>query len=582
MRRLTILTILIFVYVLLSAQIRQTRMCIWNNGTCDQVWVESGIDSITFVEETIDDVLKYAYTSANNGVICEYSSDNVIDNNVPDPKTGQAHDVAPLHEMYNEIFAWLPVTSSDGNDSPAYIWKQNYRAIISANQVLELIKEIKGNTDAEKGEALLIRAYHHFLLVNVFCHAWKNNYDSRSDMGIPYLYDTKYTINSSTQRGSLYDTYNAIQSDLEEGLNLLSKSNTELPSSRMNIKAAHAFAARFYLYKRDWAKVIEHADHVLTTTDATTLAMLFDAPTNRDQSNIELAFKHFIDVQAPSNLLLIATYSSSAYAHFPDYGRYQYNGDAQNFTTYGAGPCWSGQFPGIGTWSADQKLGGFVAKDYYDFEYTDKVAGYGSIRMVSRAFTTNETLLCRAEAKAHLNDLVGATNDFRLWAQSYNVGGRMNMNADSTVKLTPEIISKFYTEKAGTKFAPVLHNQDMAAEWVITPEQLPFVHCALHFRRIETLHDGLRWHDLKRYGIEIEHVQGKDPARILVWNDDRRAIQLPQEIIKQGLTPNPRIILGDNVDSTTPLLMQSKQAKTMPQSIDAIQEWIHNLNFTTK
>ena len=557
-------------------------MCIWNNGTCDQVWVESGIDSITFVEETIDDVLKYAYTSANNGVICEYSSDNVIDNNVPDPKTGQAHDVAPLHEMYNEIFAWLPVTSSDGNDSPAYIWKQNYRAIISANQVLELIKEIKGNTDAEKGEALLIRAYHHFLLVNIFCHAWKNNYDSRSDMGIPYLYDTKYTINSSTQRGSLYDTYNAIQSDLEEGLNLLSKSNTELPSSRMNIKAAHAFAARFYLYKRDWAKVIEHADHVLTTTDATTLAMLFDAPTNRDQSNIELAFKHFIDVQAPSNLLLIATYSSSAYAHFPDYGRYQYNGDAQNFTTYGAGPCWSGQFPGIGTWSADQKLGGFVAKDYYDFEYTDKVAGYGSIRMVSRAFTTNETLLCRAEAKAHLNDLVGATNDFRLWAQSYNVGGRMNMNADSTVKLTPEIISKFYTEKAGTKFAPVLHNQDMAAEWVITPEQLPFVHCALHFRRIETLHDGLRWHDLKRYGIEIEHVQGKDPARILVWNDDRRAIQLPQEIIKQGLTPNPRIILGDNVDSTTPLLMQSKQAKTMPQSIDAIQEWIHNLNFTTK
>jgi hypothetical protein len=104
----------------------------------------------------------------------------------------------------------------------------------------------------------------------------------------------------------------------------------------------------------------------------------------------------------------------------------------------------------------------------------------------------------------------------------------------------------------------------------------------LHFRRIETLHDGLRWHDLKRYGIEIEHVQGKDPARILVWNDDRRAIQLPQEIIKQGLTPNPRIILGDNVDSTTPLLMQSKQAKTMPQSIDSIQEWIHNLNFTTK
>ena len=557
-------------------------MCVWNNGTCDKVWVESGIDSITFVEETIDDVLKYAYTSANNGVICEYSSDNVIDNNVPDPKTGQANDVAPLHEMYNEIFAWLPVTSSDGNDSPAYIWKQNYRAIISANQVLELIKEIKGNTDAEKGEALLIRAYHHFLLVNVFCHAWKNNYDSRRDMGIPYLYDTKYTINSSTQRGSVYDTYNAIQSDLEEGLNLLSKSNTELPSSRMNIKAAHAFAARFYLYKREWAKVVEHADYVLTTNDQTTLAMLFDAQTQRDQSNIELAFSHYINPNAPWNLLIHNTYSTSPYAHFPDYGRYQYNGDAQNFTTYGAGPCWTGQFPGIGTWSADQKLGGFCAKDYYWFEYTDTVNGHGYIRGVTRVFTTNETLLCRAEAKVYLNDLDGAVNDFRLWCQGYNVGGRMTMTSDGQVYLTKETITAFYQPKEGTKFAPALHNQDIAAEWVITPEQLPLVHCALHFRRIETLHDGLRWHDLKRYGIEIEHVQGKDPARYLIWNDDRRAIQLPQEIIKKGLTPNPRMILGDNVDSTIPLLMQSKKAKKTPQSIDAIQKWISNLNFTTK
>jgi hypothetical protein len=57
---------------------------------------------------------------------------------------------------------------------------------------------------------------------------------------------------------------------------------------------------------------------------------------------------------------------------------------------------------------------------------------------------------------------------------------------------------------------------------------------------------------------------------------------LPQEIIKKGLTPNPRMILGDNVDSTIPLLMQSKKAKKTPQSIDAIQKWISNLNFTTK
>jgi hypothetical protein len=124
----------------------------------------------------------------------------------------------------------------------------------------------------------------------------------------------------------------------------------------------------------------------------------------------------------------------------------------------------------------------------------------------------------------------------------------MKMLADSTVDLSVESITKFYGDRAGSKLAPVLHNQDMSADWMITPEQMPLVHCALHFRRIEGLHDGIRWHDIKRYGIEIEHVQGKDPARILVWNDDRRAIQLPQEVIMAGLTANPREVLGDNID----------------------------------
>ena len=526
--------------------------------------MRASIDS----KEKVQLLLVSAYTEANSAPLCEYSSDNVIDNNVPDPRTGQANAVNPLDEMYNEIFAWKPVKQSS-NDSPKLIWDAHYTAIATANQALEAIKELEAQgikMDAEKGEALLSRAYHHFLLAGVFCQAWKNEEDSKKDLGLTYMMQPETKVAPEYSRGpelvvntdengdtvwiggSLHDTYMNIQRDLEAGLKLVSDEYYNIPRYHFNVKAAHAFAARFYLYKREWAKVVEHADYVLTTTDETTLAMLFDATTNRDQSNIELAFKHYIDVQAPSNLLLIATYSSSAYAHFPSYGRYQYNGEAQDFTTYGSGPCWSGQFPGIGTWSADQKLGGFVAKDYFDFEYTNKVAGYGYVRMVSRAFTTNETLLCRAEAKVYLNDLAGATNDLRMWCQGYNVGGRMQMLADSTVDLSQEKVINFYSDKVGSKYAPELHNQDMAANWFITDEQMPFVHCALHFRRIEGLHDGLRWHDLKRYGIEIEHVQGKDAPRKLVWNDDRRAIQLPQEVIVAGMTANPREVLGDNID----------------------------------
>lgn len=581
MKNFILLIICFTISLSLSAQNNHAKMCIWNNGKYSNVWV-AHVDSITFVEESIQDIFGYSYTQANNGAICEYSSDNVIDNNVPDPKTGYTNTIDALHEMYNEIFAWQPVTSDDYYDSPMYIWESNYQAIISANQILGLIEDSDNNADVEKAEALLIRAYHHFLLVNIFCHAWKNEYDSKQDLGIPYVYDVEYSMSMFKERSTVYDTYMAIQTDLEEGLKLLSESHNSLPATRFNSKAAHAFAARFYLYKREWEKVIEHTNQVLTTNDDITLAMLFDAQTNRNQSNITSAFNHYINPNAPSNLLVYNTYSTAPYAHYPTYGRYQYNGEAQDFTTYGAGPCWRSQFPGVSIWSADQKLGGFVAKDYYWFEYVDTVNGFGYIRGVTRAFTTNETLLCRAEAKVHLYDIEGATNDLRLWCQSYNVYGRMDTLANGNVNLTKDNITSFYTSNTGTPFSPILHNQDIYRYWIITPEQLPFVHCLLHFRRIETLHDGLRWHDLKRYGIEITHVQGKDAPRVLVWNDDRRAIQLPQEIINAGLLPNPRKVLGDNIEASTVSSINKRMGSPQNPSTQEILKTISEYVFTIK
>jgi hypothetical protein len=87
----------------------------------------------------------------------------------------------------------------------------------------------------------------------------------------------------------------------------------------------------------------------------------------------------------------------------------------------------------------------------------------------------------------------------------------------------------------------------MSPKFIVTNEQKPLIYCVLHFRRIETLHDGLRWFDLKRYGIEITHKRGTEPVRTLVWNDDRRAIQLPQDVRIAGMQENPRVNVGDHV-----------------------------------
>ena len=79
----------------------------------------------------------------------------------------------------------------------------------------------------------------------------------------------------------------------------------------------------------------------------------------------------------------------------------------------------------------------------------------------------------------------------------------------------------------------------MSSAFVVTPAQEPFIQCVLHFRRIETIFDGYRWFDLKRYSIEIQHAIGRSRTETLTFDDPRRAIQLPQEVISAGMEPNP-------------------------------------------
>lgn len=502
-------------------------------------------------KEKVQLLLVSAYTNANAGVLCEFSSDNIIDNNSPD-EYGHSNSLLPLDKMYDEIFGWYPVVSSDQQDSPKYVWDGCYSAIAACNQALVAIEKLEAqgiNMDLEKGEALLSRAYHHFLLVTTFCQTWKDEIQSKQDSGIHYMKEPETEVAPHYNRGTVYDTYMAIQEDLEEGLRLVGDDYYTVPRYHFNMKAAHAFAARFYLYTRQWDKVLDNANYVLgPNDDQAVLNCLFDAYHAKVEcTDITTEMNAWIDAKSPANLLIYTTMSQASYTVFSTYGRYQFNRDARKYTTSGGGPCWSSRFPGFSVWSAGQEWGSLMAWFYYLFEYTDKVNGYGYIHGVTRAFTTNETLLCRAEAKAQLNDLTGAVNDLRLWAQGYNVNNGMTTDTAGNVILTLGSIKSFYAPGGNVNYVPVLHNQDICSSWTLSADQEAIIDCVLHFRRLETIHTGLRWHDLKRYGIEITHRQGTNPVQTLIWNDDRRAIQLPQEVILAGMAPNPRVIVGDHV-----------------------------------
>lgn len=484
-------------------------------------------------------LLVNAYNAANYGPLCEFSSDNIIDNNTPDAY-GHINTKQPFNQGYNQIFAWEDVTAFSSQDSPYWIWDYCYKSIAVANQALAAINELEKQGEdlsAEKGEALLCRAYNHFILVNIFAQAYKDAEQSKSDVGIHYMTEAETEVKPAYERNSVAEVYDLIEKDLLEGLPLVSEDYYAVPKYHFNVKAAHAFAARFYLFKRDYDQVIAHANKVLGTTASEAASVMFDAANCKDKGNIELELYAWTDVASPSNLLILSTYSFALYGYASTSCRYTFNRAPRDYTVNGAGPCWDSSFPGASIWRFDANFGGFFSKLYEPFEYTDKVAGIGFPHSLRREFTTGETLLCRSEAEIMKGDIAAAVSDMDVWAKSYLC----------TKDLTDSRITSFFKKGKNVHHTPVLHNEDMCPSWKITDAQMPYIWCVLHLRRIETLHDGMRFFDIKRYGIEIKHEIGYPvETKHLVWNDDRRAIQLPQEAILGGQKPNERVIVGDN------------------------------------
>ena len=173
----------------------------------------------------------------------------------------------------------------------------------------------------------------------------------------------------------------------------------------------------------------------------------------------------------------------------------------------------------------------------YLIEYTDPVAQTGYARTVYAAFTAEETLLARAEAYILLKEFDKALADLQTWVNN-------TINGPNT--LTKEAIEnwvasyEYYTPNAPTP------KKKLNPEFTIEEgQQEAYLQFLLYARRYETLFTGLRWFDIKRYGIEIYRrtMQSGQPVTIgdmLKVRDNRCALQIPTDVISAGITPNPR------------------------------------------
>ena len=516
-------------------------------------------DNRTFIDSPtkVRKLLTSAYPVATPAVICELSGDNYVDDNVVVPAT---HNSA-YQEFHDEAYQWQDIEnySINSDDTPYQVWEAYYAGISVCNHAIEAMQEMSSDpaNDIELahswGEAHVLRAYLHFILVNVFAENYKNDSISSKDKGIPYVTvpETTVQVDYSTSEflHSVKETYDLIEKDIKEGIDLIDDSKFEVPAYHFNRSAANAFAARFYLFKRDYDKCIYYADQALGAT-----------PTLRDWDNINQntmnsRLNDYNDETVSWNYLIQSTYSlqdrmlsACRYATndgttFTSNGKTWTVPSTLSIVMSGGGPNWTGYLPAydgnLYIWGG-QEYGVWLFRVYEYFEYTDKIAGIGYVHMLYQPFTADETVLCRAEAKLYNGDRSGAIQDLQAWTASHMV---VDEQTKAPKPLTLDDIKRKYDRSKNNIFVSDLHPEYMGFEKILEGDDLAVLDCILHFRRIERLYEGDRWYDIKRYGITVYHhfrapMEDDIHTDSLTWNDTRRVLQLPNNVIEAGYPAN--------------------------------------------
>ncbi len=378
----------------------------------------------------------------------------------------------------------------EANASPSAAYSHYYNRIYLTNNVIEEVENSTGasaHKDAVLGEALMLRAYCYFALANLFGMHY-NPATYNTDLAVPLIIDVPKENRPAFSRSTVKQVYDQIDKDMSKGLALMRAGSAYLSANpyRFSLASVHAFFSRVNLYKSNWDEVVKYADlviqekgfavrdlakdiNVLTTTSIANFALQFMNPSTH--SNILLANQTNIFLVTPTGFRLSGFYPSHVY-------------------TYG-----TSMFVNTDLRRQLISTGGTVIDSvslYVKYATQPNQPNVGNTRY--ECFTIEEVLLNRAEA-----NLKKATP-----------------NVANAMKDIEEIRKKRFSTYTPINITGLTNDQIIAL--------------VMKERRIELLGQGMRWYDVKRLGIQVEHRlirYAPQTGTILVPNDKRTALQIP-------------------------------------------------------
>lgn len=389
-----------------------------------------------------------SYSSFSYSMLDNLSDDVDFPKTVSDPD----HAYSLITDDYYPQFTWQPtyyeyaagVTVADTE------YYKLYTGIMGCNAVLDGIDEAVGSLQEQervKAEALASRAYHYFMLVNIYGEPYNYN---KTALGVP-LKLTATLDEKGQERNTVEEVYNQIVNDLKEASSLLKKYDVTEKDFKINLPTVYILLSRVYLFMEEWQKAADEA----------TKAMEYGL--------------------GLWNLTALSLGTSNGYTVYPQPNSYDspetfwchYTmawGRAQDIS-----PTLSEEF--LELYESDPNDVRFGAEGYYAaplYNYSGALSGYlirklsqqtgNTTTVLGAAIRLSEAYLNRAEAYAKLNKKDDAIKDLNKLRQN-----RIKGYVDQT-EFT-DLLGEIRTE-----------------------------------RRKEFCFEGMRWFDLRRYGMpEIHH-----------------------------------------------------------------------------
>lgn len=452
--------------------------------------------------EQVGQLLGTAYPQVNYMAFNESMSDNVAD------RLSGGLDLT-VYEPY-----YFKDATTNQQDSPEWYWNGCYTAIATANEALDAISEKADSADyaSQKGEALVCRAYAHFMLVTLFSKVY-DPATAGSDPGVPYVTEPENTVYKQYDRKTVAYTYEMIEEDLIAGMALLDDTKYSVPRYHFTKIAAYAFAARFYLFKQDYAKVVTYANKVFPSSGNIASSM---RPWNSTYLTYtyRVLFDRYASIEEPANLLLVETQSLWA----RNYYTVRYGMTADKRTEIFDYNVTDGSYAfrnHIYTAGTNMYLLPKV-NEYFVSSSINANIGYPYVMVP--LFTAEEVLFNRIEANIYLNNMADAYSDMNIYAST-----RIRNYDASSHNIDAAKVKAYYGSSVDARQG--------------------LLSAMLEFKRAEFAQEGMRWFDNLRYKTAIKHVysrNGVDSTFTLAADDKRRVLQIPSISVQAGVELNPR------------------------------------------